>query len=140
MRISNEDQLQASCVIWFSQEHPELRGCLWANFSEQNPAQAKYKLSMGLIRGLPDMMFSNTNREIIGIEMKYPGTRQDRKHIIEQANWMIDHLRAGWFCDSLEMFKDIINGGVGIDPYLVLENCMRISKNSVSWDDLKVLK
>ncbi len=140
MRMSNEDQLQASCVIWFSQTYPELRGAVWANFSEQNKQQAMFKLSMGLIRGLPDMMFSNKHGEIIGIEMKFPGTRHDRKHIIEQAEWMMRYLRIGWFCDSLEMFQDIIHGGVGIDPLRVLMNCRSVKTSSVDWDQVKTLQ
>lgn len=134
---SLESQMQARCVIEFSQKYPERRGHLFAYFATSDSyIQASQKLSLGLVKGCSDLLYIN-NGQLIGIEMKATGTSHNRVHLIEQCQWLLKVPKTGWFCDSVEMFWQIINGWYGIDPKRVLENCMQKKTGSVKWDEVK---
>ena len=104
---THEHQLQADCVIWFANKYPSLRGALWGNFAEQSVSLASKKLSLGLIRGLPDLMF-RLNGVFVGIELKLPGTSHNIAHLVEQSEWMQNNTDIGCFCDSLSGFQYLI--------------------------------
>ena len=137
IRMQPEHKLQSQCVLWFSQQFPERRGKLWANFSEQSAMEASQKLSLGLVKALPDLMYLEWG-ELIGVELKAQGSRHNVKHLREQCQWLIKFPAAGCFCDSLSMFQSIIIGGAfhGISPYLVHERLVRATASSVDWDKL----
>jgi hypothetical protein len=42
--------------------------------------------------------------------------------------------KTGYFCDSMEIFFQIVNGGKGIDPRKVLNYCNSCGKNTITWD------
>lgn len=126
--FKNEHALQAAIVVWYWNTYPERRGTLWANFAEQNKIQASIKKPLGLVRALPDLMTVQDGK-LIGIELKLPGTKHERNHLIEQATWLIERPYKGYFCDSLDMAKGILEGtGEGIDPRKVLRY-IQSSKN-----------
>jgi len=73
-----------------------------------------------------------------GIELKYPGTRHNTQHLRDQASWLISFPKIGFFCDSVDMFWQIIEtGNGGIDPTRVLENLKDVKTSSVSWEVAK---
>jgi len=111
-------------VVAFSQKHPELRGRLFATFSETvNALQGANRLALGLIRGTSDLIFITPDRHIVGIEVKAPKTRHSASHVIEQCDWLDNNCYKGYFCVSVEMFWDIINGGVGLETSEVRKMC-----------------
>lgn len=64
----NEIQIQAACVLKFSQEYPERRGDVFATFQETtNAVQGGSMLSKGLIAGVSDLFLINTNKRFIPI-------------------------------------------------------------------------
>lgn len=142
--MNSEQQLQASMIIWFSQRYPERRGTLWSNFVTQNAMQANFKKSLGLVASLSDLMYiapsieGVRDKEFWGIELKTKGSRHEVAHIISQAKWLLSVPHRGFFCDSYEMFQDIIeNKSQGIDPALILKNCLLIKKKTASWEFIK---
>ena len=146
---ANEHQFQADCVKWFSVAYPQHRGKLWANFAEQNKRQAGIKLSLGLISGLPDLMFA-INTKFYGIELKLPQSRNDVEHLAKQAQWLIDNTTTGFFCDTLDGFKYIIENLLStewkymweiktIRPESVLNYCQTLKTKTTTWNSLNFL-
>ena len=128
-----EHRLQSEAFLAFDKRHPELRGRLFATFQETtSPIQGSQMNSMGLIRGVSDMIFSD-NGEMVGIEWKAPETQHKVSHLMEQAHWLMKNTKRGYFCDSIEMFWDIIYGGSGIDPKIVFEYCSNVKKSQIIW-------
>lgn len=136
--MQQEHKLQSQCVIWFSQQFPERRGALFATFSSQGAAEASQKLSLGLVRALPDLIYIHSGK-LVGIELKAHGSKHDVKHIREQCEWLMKFPESGCFCDSLEMFQNIITASaayVGISPYEVFEKLKTVTTKTVDWDKL----
>lgn len=119
----NEKQLQSKMVVAFSQAYPEQRGRLFATFQETlNAIQGSNRLSLGLIKGVSDLLYVTDKGELIGIEVKCSHSRHKASHVIEQANWLLKVPKKGYFCTSVEMLMDIVNGGEGISPQYILDN------------------
>jgi len=132
-----ESQLQSECVIQFSQAHPELKGNLIGYFANaDNKIKGAINNSLGLVKNCSDLLYIK-NGELIGLELKIPNSRHDRIHLCGQSLWLLKTPKIGWFVDSLEMFWQIINGGSGIDPQIVLDNCLRIKTTTVEWNKVK---
>lgn len=133
-----EHSLQSKCVISFSQKYPEQRGYLIGYFAEtESPVQGALKNSLGLVRGVSDLIYFHPNGNTIGIEMKAPGSSHKVGHLKEQASWLTTVPTYGWFCDSEEMFWDIINYNKGgYDPEKVYEVLTKVKSSSISWDKL----
>ena len=135
--MNQEAKLQSDCIVQFSQRYPEKRGFLIGYFSNSDSAiQGAQKLSLGLVRGVSDLLYVEDG-ELIGMELKISGSSHNRQHLIEQAKWLLSIPAHGWFCDSIETFWNIIEGGSGIDPEVVLENCLQRKTASVQWDSVK---
>ena len=84
--------------------------------------------------GAADLIYCDEG-SLIGIEVKCPGTRHKVAHLIEQAEWLIRVPKWGYFCDDLDDFLNIIDGGVGgIDPVKVLEYCKKTKTQHILWD------
>lgn len=129
-----EHKLQAECVRYFSETYPERRGELFATFQEtKSQGQGGVMLSLGLVSGVSDLLFVQDGF-LIGIEMKCPETSHNTEHLIKQAKWLLKVPKRGCFCDSLDMFKEIIAGGEGIDPKSVLEYCKKVKTKSITWN------
>ncbi len=135
-----EQKLQADCCVQFSQKYPEKRGYLFSYFANSNSAiQGAQKLSLGLVRGVSDLLYVEDG-ELIGMELKVPNSSHSRSHLIEQSRWLLTVPKHGFFCDSIEIFWNIIEGGSGIDPEVVLENCLEKKTGSVKWEEVKFKK
>jgi hypothetical protein len=132
-----EHLLQSKIVLDFSQKRPNERGKLFATFSEtKNGTEGAIMTALGLVRGLSDLMYVD-NGELVGIECKAPISSHLCSHILEQCNWLLTVPKRGYFCDSVEMFWSIINGGVGICPKKVIENIKNSKSKSLMWAELK---
>lgn len=162
-KYTHEHQLQADCVIWFSQEYPLLRGSLWGNFAEQGIASAGKKLSLGLVKDLPDLMFS-INGTFGGIELKLPRSRHCVDHLVGQACWLYGNTDIGVFCDSLDGFKCLIKSVIAvpatgtafsqelkllrfigddssiIHPLMVIDYCKSIKTKTTTWNKENFIK
>lgn len=136
--MNPEARLQSQMVIQFSQRHPEQRGRLIGYFAtSESIIQTSQKLSLGLVKGASDLFYITEAGEMVGIEVKSPGSSHNRQHLVSQAEWLLKVPRRGYFCDSVEMFWNIIEGGSGIDPEVVLENCLGKKSSTVRWDEVK---
>ena len=81
-----EKQLQASFVMKFSQRYPERFGLLFAiNNQAVNPRHAMTLKALGVFAGASDLAYFNT--VFTGIEVKLPGAKHKRDHIINQLDW-----------------------------------------------------
>lgn len=135
MRNSNnfESKLQAECVLWFKNTHVNLKDTLWATFNEGKNVGAK--LTMGMSVGCPDLLHYTKHTGLVGVEMKYPGTRHDVSHLIKQAKWLISIPAKGCFCDNKDSFEKIMEDGeMQISPQKVLSYCEDCGKKSIIWD------
>jgi hypothetical protein len=136
---NKEHILQSKIVIEFSNRRPEERGRLFATFSEiKSPIEGSIKISLGLIKSLPDLIYIRTDGVAIGIELKSIGTRHDRLHLLSQSRLLMSVFKIGFFCDSIDMFWKIIetNSG-GIDPNIIIHNLNTVASRSVYWDVVK---
>ena len=129
-----EHKLQSELVKEFSKKYPERRGELFATFQEtKSQGQGGVMLSLGLVSGVSDLLLIN-NGELTGIEVKCPQAKHNTQHIIRQAQWLLKVPKIGYFCDSIEIFFEIVKGGKGIDPRKVLNYCNSCGKNTITWD------
>jgi len=134
---SPEAVLQSKIVIKFSQYYQGEHGYLIGYMAKaDNVVRGMINNSLGLAKNASDLFWIK-NGELTGIELKVAGSRHNRIHIIGQADWLLKIPKAGYFCDSEEMFFSIINGSRGIDPERVRENCMKLKTVSVSWDEVR---
>ena len=133
-----EHQLQSKCVIEFSMRYPEQRGRLIGYFAEtKNPIEGALKLSLGLVRGVSDIIYFPPCGDSLGIEMKAKGTSHNVKHLIEQCEWLLNIPTYGCFCDSFEMFFDIVEGrSKGISARVILERLLKVKTKTVKWDEI----
>lgn len=162
-KYTHEHQLQADCVIWFAQEYPEMRGSLWGNFSEQGIASAGKKLSLGLVKDLPDIMFRISGM-FCGVELKLMGSRHPTQHLVGQAWWLEKNTDIGCFCDSLDGFKCLIKSVIAvpatgtafsqelkllrfigddssiIHPLMVIDYCKSIKTKTTTWNKENFIK
>lgn len=134
-----EARLQARMVIEFSQERPHDKGRLIGYFAEtENKIEGATKLSLGLVKGCSDLLYiPEDNQKVVGIEVKAPGSRHKVLHLKEQCHWLLKVPYKGYFCDTIEMFWDIIEGGRGIDPDKVFDYLLTVKTESVAWNDIK---
>ena len=118
--IGTEEILQMQMVTEFANRHPEKRGRLFATFQNPTPEQHGLWLSKGLVKGVSDLIYIDSEYRTIGIEVKDPEMEHHRSTVEDQANWLINNCYKGYFCTSVAMFWDIVNGGEGICPEKVL--------------------
>ena len=133
-----EHKLQSECVIEFSRRYPEQRGRLIGYFAEtKNPIEGALKLSLGLVIGVSDIIYFPPCGDSLGIEMKAKGTSHNVKHLIEQCEWLLNIPTYGCFCDSFEMFFDIVEGrSTGISARVILERLLKVKTKTVKWDEI----
>ena len=138
----SEKKLQAQLVMHFSQRYPSRSGNLIGTFNETvNAAQGSNMLSLGLVKGCSDLIFINNEKRFIGIEVKYPNTRHNLIHVLEQCRFLIENAYCGWFCTSLNQFESItVYEGLsgGIHPNTVRSWCIEKMKSKLgefSWKD-----
>ena len=114
-----EAKLQSECAKQFANRFPEKHGRLFATFQNPLPEQHNLWVAKGMIAGVSDMIYIDEQFRIIGIEMKQPSARHSSTSLERQCHFLINCCYRGYFCTSVEMFWDIINGGVGIDPKII---------------------
>jgi hypothetical protein len=72
MRKAEEFKLQAECVTWLWNTHPETRGCFFViDNNASNTVEALQKRAMGLVKGVSDTCFIWHHRTYF-IEFKSP--------------------------------------------------------------------
>lgn len=131
---NEEAKLQASIVIDFSQQRPHERGRLIGYFANTDSKQdGGIKNSLGLVKSVSDLFYVTKDGYFIGIELKAIGEYHNKQHLIDQANWLSSVPKVGYFCDSIDTFWRIINGGEGINPQLVINYCATKNTESVKW-------
>ena len=141
-----EHQLQAKCVDAFrkklaSQGRIQEIHRLFGYFAEtENAIQGAVMLSLGLAKGESDLFYIDDDKRIWGIEMKEPDSSHDVIHLKQQATWLKNIPYRGYFCDSIEMFWNIINGGVGIHPDIIMENLKDVKTKTISWKKARYTK
>lgn len=137
--MHREGRLQAECVIWYRNVWYKNPKHLWATFNEGKDVNTRN--SLGLTPYVSDLLYYEPRgRGLIGIEMKFPGETHEVRRIIGQAKWLYEVTSVGWFCDSLEMFQEIIKGGEGIDPLAVLDYCCGLKTRGMVWNRDKFKK
>ena len=135
-----EHKLQAEMVKDFQETYPGRIGALVATFQEtRNPIVGGIMKSMGLVRGVSDLLYFPGDGCVIAIEVKHLDMYHDVEHLTEQCRWLIKFPTCGRFCHDREDFKVIIatsgNGG-GVSPWRVLEKLKRTNKKKIKWADL----
>jgi hypothetical protein len=122
-----EATLQSQCAKQFAERFPEKRGRLFATFQNPTPEQHGLWVAKGMVAGVSDMIFIDDQFRVVGIEMKHQGSRHSRQSLERQCHFLINCCYRGYFCTSVQMFWDIINGGVGIDPRLIEKKMEKLS-------------
>lgn len=78
-----EHRLQCTCVRWFSYQHPELKGTLFAvpNGGQRNAITAAKMKAEGVVAGVADLLLliPNATHHALCIEMKTEKGRQSEK-------------------------------------------------------------
>lgn len=117
-----EKQLQAEIVRWFSDNHPEQKGRLFAIFNELvSPRQAAVRKSLGHVSGVSDLVYIATS-DIVFIELKAKGSRHNAQHIRRQIAWgdaiLEETYHAHVFISSLDEFIGMIERDIDIENKL----------------------
>ena len=135
--MGKEAKLQKECVIWYRNIWRWNNDGFWSTNNEGRDVNTK--LSMGMRAGVSDLCLKD-ERGFGGIEIKAHGESHDVKHVIRQAQWIINVCDFGGFCDSLEQFQSVVQGtGECYDPKRVLAYLNTLKTKSFTWDATKFL-
>ena len=109
-----EDQIQAECVLWFSQNYPKDRGMLFAvpNGRERSWRDAVMLKATGVIPGVADLCLVTYGGNTLWLECKTPWGQQSA----DQVSWQKKVEDRGHFYyifKSLDEFKAIIWQTIG---------------------------
>lgn len=115
-----EKILQAKMVMAFSQRYPDQRGLLFAVNNEANSnRQAMTFKALGVFKGASDLIYC-LDGKLIAIEVKAPGQKHSRSHIMNQLDWGTRIALAGgeyYIATSVESFLSIINTDISDEVY-----------------------
>ena len=134
--VSKEKILQAKMVMAFSQRHPELRGLLFAVNNEANSnRQAMAFKALGVFKGASDLVYCRDGK-IVAIEVKAPGEKHLRNHIINQLDWGTRITLAGgeyYIATSIMSFMSIIKGDIWHEVYTLdkIQELLEASKSTI---------
>ena len=135
---SLEAKFQVECVNWYRNEWYRNRRSLWSTNNEGHDVGKK--LAMGMLPGVSDICLKD-HRGLGGLELKYPGESHDVKHVINQAEWIIETCDFGGFIDNLQSFIDTVKGhSAWIDPVSVREYLLTVKTKTFIWDSSKFKK
>jgi hypothetical protein len=106
----SEIKLQSDIVREFSRLYPQKRGQLFHVSNERNnKIQAFQARAIGIFTGVCDFLFMEgfgmAGIELIGIEIKEPGSYHKREHIEQQVKWAKTLVNCGGYwrlCRSVE--------------------------------------
>ena len=111
--MAKEDKLQASMVLWFSQNKTKDRGCLWSvRNTTLSPQDGMKQKAMGMFAGVSDLIHFKEGA-MTGIEVKALETRHSILHLQQQIFWGRKIISQGggyYFCYDLDGFTRLING------------------------------
>jgi len=105
-----ESQLQQQCFMWFHNEaYKDQRGRLWHAFNNPpNAIQGAMLKSMGLTKGVADLVYLLPFGKVLFIEMKTETGTQSKEQIAWQV--LVESLGFEYvICRSFEQFKELIN-------------------------------
>lgn len=131
--MNKEEILQHEIVVSYNNTFPELRGSLFAvrNISLSQRDAVKQK-SIGMVKGVADLIWTRKNNTIVGIEVKHPDMDHSRDHIESQLRWgeMITSLGGRYFIvNSLAEFWKVIDDQ---NPKYTIEGIKQLLKTSKS--------
>ena len=130
-----ESRLQTECVLWYRNIWYKNQDGFWATNNEGRDVNTK--MTMGMRAGVSDLCLKD-HRGFGGIELKVTGAAHDVKHVMRQAQWIINVCDFGGFCDSKDMFIRIVQGEpCWYDPRKVLEYLKTLKTKSFTWDSTK---
>lgn len=88
-----ESKLQHELIMWFSAKWPDEQNRLFMiQNNTYSASHGKNMKSLGMKRGAPDLMLIGKDM-VAGIELKSPGSKHKKAHILEQLDFgqsMID--------------------------------------------------
>jgi len=114
-----EKQFQAKLVMEFSQMYPQRNGLLFAVNNEANSnKQAMALKALGVCKGVSDLIYCNN--QFTGIELKVPGAKHSRNHILSQYDWGCGIALQGgnyYIATNRDSFFSIIHGDIDSRVY-----------------------
>ena len=103
----SESQLQAQCVTWLWNEHPETRGLFFAvNNNSEHVARAMQRRAIGLIPGVSDDLFM-WHQKLYCFEFKTETGRQSPAQISWEKK-VTEHGFDYYIIRNFETFQHII--------------------------------
>jgi hypothetical protein len=108
-RKLSEAKIQADCFLWFNNSFPHLRGLLYhvPNGEKRDPVTANKLKAMGVVAGIPDIVFHYRARTYF-FEFKKPETGKASK-AQKKVHEALDKQRfIVWLVDSIEAFQYLI--------------------------------
>ena len=118
-----ENKIQFDCVTWFNKSYPQFRKLLFHVPNEQsspNPARISQLASIGLVKGVSDLILLVPNSQYHGacIEMKSP-TGRISEHQQEFGKRVTEQGYLFEVCRSLEEFQGIITSYMALNSHSV---------------------
>ncbi|MGV7234638.1 MAG: VRR-NUC domain-containing protein [Nitrosomonadaceae bacterium] len=104
----SEDRLQAECFLWFHNSFPKLRGLLFhvPNGGKRDPREANKFKAMGVVAGIPDLVFCKNGKTYF-FELKTDkGKLSDRQ--IDVHEKLVGEKFEIWIIRDFENFKNLI--------------------------------
>lgn len=106
--FSSEDQLQYACFNWFHNTFHEHRQMLFhVNNKAKNRIEGVHMKSMGVVKGISDLIFISTSGVVYFLELKLPGKTQSEEQITFQQKVTVRGLHYE-IITNLEQFKQFI--------------------------------
>jgi hypothetical protein len=105
----SEMQLQGACFRWAWNTHPETRLLLFHvpnGGSRNSPVEGAQLKAVGLIPGIPDMLFVWKGK-LFAFEFKAKGGKLSPSQLLIQSTWL-DQYVVVWTISSEETFKTIL--------------------------------
>ena len=106
----SEEKHQQKLFVWFNNTYPEFRGLFWHNYNNPpNAVKGVQLVSMGLLKGLPDMTLSVMRKGFGGLylELKRIGEKPRKEQKIIMGKLEASGYYVAW-SDNLEESKRII--------------------------------
>jgi len=104
--FASEKQLQAHCFQWTWNMYPELRRLFFKvnNDGEKNIVAAVQDRGLGIVRGIPDLVFMVP---AMGIELKMPGKKQTEDQIKVEVKWKSRQIPY-YLVFTVEQYQEIV--------------------------------
>ena len=112
----SEDRIQADCFQWFNNSFPHLRGLLYhvPNGGTRNKAEANKFKAMGVVAGVPDIVFHYKAKTYF-FEFKKNENEQPRPSQVKIHEILDIHKFDVWVVWTQESFEKIIHSIINFD-------------------------